>query len=81
MPTGNTDLPDELRARVEAAAHAENRTEDELVSEAVERYIDERKYQVIIERAAQRNKRAGRTEADVDRVVEEVRVENRRRTR
>ncbi len=81
MGTGNTNLPEDQRAQVEAAARAENRTADELVSEAVERFMDERKWQNIVNKATKRNEKAGRSEAHVATAIEEVRAEHRTRNR
>jgi len=81
MAAGNTNLPDELLAQVEAAARAQNRTADELVCEAVQRYIDDQKWRRILNRSTRRSKAKGLSENDVPLLVEEVRAENRARGR
>ena len=42
---GNVKVPDSLLAEVERAAHAENRSADEVVKAAIERYLEERGWQ------------------------------------
>jgi metal-responsive CopG/Arc/MetJ family transcriptional regulator len=73
------ELPEGLIAEVEKAAQAQGRTVDEVLSEAVQRYIDDQKWQKLIESGECRAKARGLTENDVARLIEEVRRENRTR--
>jgi Arc/MetJ-type ribon-helix-helix transcriptional regulator len=82
MAAGQTiSLPETLLAEVRSAARDENRSVDELLSDAVQRYLDDRKWRKLVEAGEQRAKANGLTEADVPRLIEEVRRERRVRGR
>lgn len=79
--TNNARLPDALLAEVEETAKAEKRTVVDVLSDAVQRYLDERKWQKLVDAGEQRTRSKGLTEADVPGLVEEVRRENLTRGR
>jgi metal-responsive CopG/Arc/MetJ family transcriptional regulator len=73
------ELPsDELFHQVEEAARAQNREPSELVSDAVRKYLDDQTWVQFVERNERRARKAGIGEEDVDRLISEVRRENRR---
>ena len=69
-------LPDGLFSEVEKTAKAEGRSIADVLSEAFKRYTDDQRWQRLVDRGEQRAKRNSITEADVPRLVEEVRREN-----
>jgi metal-responsive CopG/Arc/MetJ family transcriptional regulator len=75
---GNVKVPDSLLAEVERAAHAENRSADEVVQVAIERYLEERGWQRFVENNDRRARAKGIGEDDVERLIAEVRRENER---
>jgi metal-responsive CopG/Arc/MetJ family transcriptional regulator len=79
--TQKLSLPEGLMAEVEETAKAERRTVLDVLCEAVRRYLDDRKWQKLVDAGGRRAKSKGLTEADVPRLVEEVRRENRTRER
>ena len=74
-------LPDGLISEVEKTAKAEGRSIAEVLSEAFKRYKDDQRWQRPVDKGEQRANRNGIPEADVPRLVEEVRRENYTRER
>jgi predicted transcriptional regulator len=72
-------LPDELVKEIEEAARVQNRQPAEVLEDAVRLYLDDQKWQRLVEAGERRAKDKGLTEADVPRLIEEVRRENRMR--
>lgn len=67
-------LPQELVRDLERIAKEENRTKSELIREALRRYIEAREWRKIQEEMEARAQQLGiTTEADVERIVDEVR--------
>ena len=81
MKTGDESqsvkMPSSLLAEIQAAADEEHRTRDELVREAVERYLKERRWQRLLAYGEQQARSLGLTDADVPRLIEEYRREHR----
>jgi hypothetical protein len=73
----DTLLPPGLLAEVQAAALEEHRSPGELVREAIERYLREKRWQKVFAYGEQRAKELGLTEADIPRMIAEVRQEQR----
>jgi metal-responsive CopG/Arc/MetJ family transcriptional regulator len=74
-----TDLvPPSLLSEVQAAAAEEHRAPGEIVREAIERYLDEREWRKLLAYGQERAQTLGLTEADVPRLIAEVRREKRR---
>lgn len=71
------DVPPALLAEIKAAAEAERRTADELVREAVERYLEDRRWKGLLAYGEERARSLGLTEADVPRLIAESRQEKR----
>lgn len=71
-------LPEDLLAAIQFAADAENRTLDDLLADAVRRYLDERSWGELLSYGAERANALGITESDVDRLIAESRAEQRR---
>lgn len=69
-------LPDGLCVEVEKTAKDEGRSVADVLSEAFQRYTDDRRWQRLVDRAEQRAKRIGINEADVPQLVDAVRREN-----
>ena len=75
-PGSDSDLvkmPSSLMAEVQAAAEEENRTREELVREAVERYLKDRRWQRLLAYGEQQARALGLSDADVPRLIEEHR--------
>ena len=70
-------LPPSLLAQVQAAASEEHRTTDELVQEAIERYLEDRRWQRLYAYGEERARLQGLTEDDVQRVIADYRHEQR----
>jgi metal-responsive CopG/Arc/MetJ family transcriptional regulator len=78
MATGNTiSLPDELLAGIRSAADAERRSVDDVVADAVQRYLEDRSWTKLFEYGAARANALGLRESDVDQLIAESRIEHR----
>jgi len=73
----NISLPEPLLAEIQSAAQAEHRSVDEVLTDAVKRYIEERSWTKLLDYGAERAKALGVKESDVDRLIAEFRVEQR----
>ena len=71
-------LSEELLREVREAAAAEQRSVDEVLTDAVRRYLTERKWQSLVESGSRRARDMGLTEDDVPRLVEEARRDRQR---
>jgi len=71
-------LSEELLHQVEETARAQNRQPAEVVTEAVAKYLEEQSWRQYVEHNEIRAGAKGITEDDVDRLISEVRNENRR---
>jgi predicted transcriptional regulator len=77
----NVRLPPELLAKVANAARAENRTPDELLEDAAELYLKNRRWQKLLEFGEQNARDLGLTAEDVPRLIAEARCEPKERGR
>ena len=80
--TGDTEslkMPSSLLAEVQAAANEEHRSRDELVRDAIERYLRDRRWQRLLAYGEQQARSLGLTDADVPRLIEEYRQEHQSR--
>ncbi len=68
-------MPASLLAEVQDAASEEHRTREELVCEAVERYLKDRRWQRLLAYGEQQARSLGLSDADVPRLIEEYRRE------
>lgn len=66
-------MPSSLLAEIQAAADEESRTSDELVREAVECYLKDRRWQRLLAYGERQARSLGLTDADVPRLIEEYR--------
>ena len=73
----NISLPEPLLAEIRSAAEAEHRSVDEVLTDAVKRYIEERSWTKLLEYGAERAKALGVNESDVDHLIAESRAEQR----
>lgn len=73
----DTLLPPSLLAEVQAAADEEHRPSAELVREAIERYLQDRRWQRLVAYGQTRARELGLTEADLPRLIAEARQEHR----
>jgi hypothetical protein len=76
MANGKALLTDELLQKVEETARAQNREPEEVVTEAVGKYLEEQSWVKYVERNEARARANGIGEEDVDRLISEVRREN-----
>jgi Arc/MetJ-type ribon-helix-helix transcriptional regulator len=70
-------MPSSWLAEIQTAAEEEQRGRDDLVREAIERYLKERRWQRLLAYGEQKARSLGLTEADVPRLIEEYRLEQR----
>jgi hypothetical protein len=81
VTTGNDSdiltIPPALAAEVRAAADEESRPVDDVLREAVERYLRERRWQKIFAYGEERARELGLSEEDVPRLIAEYRREER----
>jgi hypothetical protein len=70
-------IPPALIAKIQAAAHEEQRPAEEMLREAIERYLRNRRWQRILAYGQQRAREMGLTEDDVPRLIAEYRQEQR----
>jgi metal-responsive CopG/Arc/MetJ family transcriptional regulator len=73
----NISLPEPLLAEIQSAAQAEHRSVDDVLTEAVKRYVEERSWTKLLDYGAERVKTLGVQESDVDRLIAESRAEQR----
>jgi metal-responsive CopG/Arc/MetJ family transcriptional regulator len=79
MEIGNNSLivPSALQAQVEEAAAEDQRPASDLLRDAVERYLRDRRWQRTLAYGEERARVLGLTEEDVPRLIAEVRRERR----
>ncbi len=70
-------IPPSLLAEIQAAAEEEKRPAEEVLREAIERYLRNRRWQRILAYGEERARALGLTEADVPRLIAEYRQEQR----
>ena len=78
MATGQTEnlsLPDGLQTEIEKVARAQERTVNEVLAEAVNRYIREEQWQSLKSYGRQKARERGINESDVLRLIAESRRE------
>jgi len=73
--TETLTLPSALVAEVKAAADEERRAPAEIVREAIERYLKDRRWRRLIAYGQARARELGLTEADLPRLIAEARQE------
>jgi predicted transcriptional regulator len=79
MATGqaeNLSLPDGLQTEIEKVARAQERTVNEVLAEAVDRYIREEQWQTLKSYGRQKARERGIKEGDVPRLIAESRREH-----
>lgn len=69
-------MPSSLLAEVQAAANEEHRSRDEVVREAIERYLRDRRWQRLLAYGERQAQSLGLTDVDVPRLIEEYRQEH-----
>lgn len=72
-------MPSSLLAELKAAANEEHRSRDELVREAIESYLKNRRWQRLLAYGEQQARSLGLTDADVPRLIEAYRQEHQSR--
>lgn len=78
LATGNNiSLPEELLAGIRTAAETEHRRVDDVVADAVQRYLEDRSWTRLLDYGAERAKTLGIHESDIDRLIAESRSERR----
>jgi CopG family transcriptional regulator/antitoxin EndoAI len=72
-------LPPQLLAKVERLAKQDNRNKSELLREALRRYIEEREWRDVLKYAKKKSiQQEIFTEADIEKIVDEVRQKGSR---
>ncbi|HEX3882070.1 MAG TPA: hypothetical protein VHW66_05385 [Stellaceae bacterium] len=74
----DTLIPSELLPELQAAAEEERRTPSEVVGEALETYLKNRRWRRLLEMGQARARALGLTEDDLPRLIAESREEARR---
>jgi predicted transcriptional regulator len=74
--TENLSLPDALQAEIEKVARAQKRTVNEVLAEAVDRYIKEKQWQSLKSYGRQKARERGIKESDLPRLIAESRREH-----
>ncbi len=74
--TGNLSLPDGLQTEIEKVARAQERTVNEVLAEAVDRYIRDKQWQDLKSYGRQKARERGIKEGDVLRLIAESRREH-----
>jgi metal-responsive CopG/Arc/MetJ family transcriptional regulator len=78
MATGNSvSLPAELLAGIQSAAEAEHRSVDDIVADAVQRYLEDRSWTRLLEYGSEKAKSLRIEESDVDGLIAESRTGQR----
>jgi len=75
----HANLPPALLTEVEKAASAEHITLDEVLQKALERYIEDRRWQKVYQFGEQQARKLGIREGDVDRIIHQRREKERER--
>jgi hypothetical protein len=79
MATGNSvSLSEELLAGLRSAAEAEHRSINDVLADAVRRYLEDRSWTRLFEYGAERASASGLRESDIDRLIAESRAEHPR---
>jgi len=73
----NVSLPEPLLAQIQSAAQAEHRSVDEVLTDAVKRYVEEHSWTKLQDYGAERARALGIKESDVDSLIAESRAEQR----
>jgi metal-responsive CopG/Arc/MetJ family transcriptional regulator len=73
----NISLPEPLLTEIRSAAQEERRSVDELLAEAVKRYVEDRSWTKLLDYGAERAKALDVKESDIDRLITESRAEQR----
>jgi metal-responsive CopG/Arc/MetJ family transcriptional regulator len=73
----NISLPEPLLAEIRTAALAGHRSVDEVLTDAVKRYFEERSWTKLLDYGAERATALGVKESDVDGLIAEYRAEQR----
>jgi len=71
----NISLPEPLLAEIQCAAQAEHRSVDEVLIDAVRRYVEDRSWTKLLNYGAERATALGIKKSDVDRLIAESRAE------
>ncbi len=74
--TGNLSLPDGLQTEIEKVARAQERTVNQVLADAVDRYIREEQWQSLKSYGRQKARERGIKENDVLRLIAESRREH-----
>jgi predicted transcriptional regulator len=77
--TENLSLPDGLQAEIERVARAQERTVNEVLAEAVDRYIRDQQWQTLKSYGRRKARERGIRESDVPRLIAESRREHEQR--
>lgn len=70
-------IPPALLAEIQAAANEEKRPAEEVLREALERYLENRRWQQLVAYGRERARELGLAEEDVPRLIKEYRQEQR----
>jgi hypothetical protein len=75
---GNLPVPSVLIAQMEEIADAEGRTLDEVAQDAIQRFIDDRRWGRLVNYGKSQARALGLKSSDVTRLIDESRREHKR---
>jgi metal-responsive CopG/Arc/MetJ family transcriptional regulator len=79
MATGNNvSLPEPLLSKIQGAARAEHRSVEDVLADAVKRYLDDRSWTSLLAYGQERAAELGINESGIDRLIAESRAERGR---
>jgi metal-responsive CopG/Arc/MetJ family transcriptional regulator len=73
----NISLPEPLLAEIRSAALAEHRSVDEVLTDAVKRYVEDHSWTKLLDYGAEQARTLGIKESDVELLIAESRAEQR----
>ena len=79
MATNNLHIPDDLLAELQARAHAEGKSVEEMAEHAIREGLKERAWEDLLAYGRERGRASGVAELDVPAVVKQWRREQRGR--
>lgn len=82
MPKPNNkiifSLPSELTREIEKLIKKERKTKNEILREALRKYVEDKRWKEILEYGRMKAKERGIRKKDVDRIIHEYRAERRK---
>jgi predicted transcriptional regulator len=81
IQAGTLSLPDGLQAEIEQVARSEGRSVNDVLAEAVDRYVKDKQWQSLKSYGRRKARERGVKQSDVPKLIAEFRRENRKAAR